>query len=48
MWPLDDQMKTFRALPLREQWRVRGYLVRGEASGDPRMAEATVELVDLP
>jgi hypothetical protein len=39
-------METFRALPFREQWRVRGYLVRGEAADDPRMATATVELAE--
>lgn len=46
MWPLDEQMETFRALPFREQWRVRGYVVRGEAADDPRMATATVELAE--
>jgi hypothetical protein len=46
MWPLDEQMETFRELPFREQWRVRGYLVRGEAFDDPRMAAATVELAE--
>jgi hypothetical protein len=46
MWPLDQQMETFRALPFRDQWRVRGYLVHGEASDDPRMAAATVELAE--
>lgn len=46
MGPVEDRMETSRALSYREQWRVRGYLVRGEAPSDPRMAVAAVELAE--
>lgn len=46
MWPRDKEMQTFNALPFRDKWRVRGFLARGEAPGDPRLATAAVELAE--
>jgi hypothetical protein len=39
-------LKTFQSLSYGDMWRVRGYLVRGEAPSDPRMAAAAVELAE--
>jgi hypothetical protein len=42
-----DDMHTFQALSYGEKWRVRGFLVRGEAPRDPQMATAAVELAEM-
>jgi hypothetical protein len=44
MWPSDDEMQVFRALPYRQKLRVGRCLARGEAPTDPQMAAAAVEL----
>ena len=39
-------MRTFQALSYGDMWRVRGFLARGEAPSNPRMAAAAVELAE--
>ena len=46
MWPLDEQMPTFKALSYRDKLRVGRTVTRGEAPEDPRMAAAAVELAE--
>ena len=46
MWPLDEQMQTFRALPVSLKLRVCWQLARGKAPGDSRMAAAAIELAE--
>lgn len=46
MWPLHEEMQTFQALSYGDMWRVRGFLARGEAPSDPRLATAAVELAE--
>jgi hypothetical protein len=46
MWSVEDKMQTFLALSYGDKWRVRGYLVRGEAPYDQQMAAAAVELAE--
>lgn len=44
MWPLNEDLPIFQTLSYGDMWRVRGFLARGEAPSDPRMATAAVEL----
>src|SRR3954453_17556870 len=44
MWPSDEDMQVFRALPYRKKLRVSRCLIRGEAPTDPGLAVAAVEL----
>src|SRR4051812_8161662 len=44
MWPSDEDMQVFRALPYRKKLRVSRCPIRGEAPADPRLAVAAVEL----
>jgi hypothetical protein len=46
MWPKEEQMETFLALSGSDKWRVRGYVLRGEAPRDPHMAVAAAELAE--
>jgi len=46
MWPVEEKMQTFRALSYGDKWRVRGFLVGGEAPRDQQMAAAAVELAE--
>jgi hypothetical protein len=46
MWPQDDEMKAFRALPYGQKLRVGRCLARGEAPTDPQLAAAAVELAE--
>lgn len=39
-------MQTFQALSFGDKWRVRGFLVRGEAPLDRRTAAAAAELAE--
>jgi hypothetical protein len=39
-------MQTFNAMPIRDKWRVRGFLARGEAPSEPHTATAAVELAE--
>jgi hypothetical protein len=40
------QMQAFKALSSADKWRVRNFVLRGEAPRDPRMAAAAVELAE--
>lgn len=44
MWPQDNEMKAFKALPYGQKLRVGRSLARGEAPADPQLAVAAVEL----
>jgi hypothetical protein len=46
MWLMGEQMETFRALSYGEKWRLRGFVFRGEAPGDSRLAAASAELAE--
>lgn len=46
MWPSNDEMQAFRALPYRQKLRVGRSLARGEAPTDPQLAAAAVELAE--
>jgi hypothetical protein len=46
MWPLDNEMKAFRALPYSQKLRVGRCLARGAAPTDPQLAAAAVELAE--
>lgn len=46
MWPVDKEMPVFQALSYWDKWRASGYLRRGQAPTDPRMATAVVELAE--
>jgi len=46
MWRVEENMEAFKALSFGEKWRVRGFLIRGSAPDDPRLALAAVELAD--
>lgn len=39
-------METLGALSYGERWRLRGFVLRGEAPDDPRLAAATAELAE--
>jgi hypothetical protein len=39
-------MEAFKALSFSDRWRVRRFVFRGEAPGDPRLAAAAVELAE--
>ncbi len=46
MWTREEEMETFGALSYGEKWRLRGFVLRGEAPDDPRLAAATAELAE--
>lgn len=46
MWPVDDQMPTFKALSYWDKLRVGRRVTKGEAPDDPLMASAAVELAE--
>jgi len=46
MWRVEENMEAFKTLSFGEKWRVRGFLMRGSAPDDPRLAPAAVELAD--
>lgn len=46
MWPTGEGMQTFQALSYSDKWRVRGFLVRGEAPPDRQTAAAAAELAE--
>lgn len=46
MWPVDKELPAFQALSYGDKWRASGYLRRGQAPTDPRIATAVVELAE--
>jgi hypothetical protein len=46
MWLMAEDMETFRSLSYGDKWRLRGFVFRGEAPDDPRLAPAAVELAE--
>ena len=46
MWTREEEMETFGELSYGEKWRLRGFVLRGEAPDDPRLAAATAELAE--
>jgi hypothetical protein len=46
MWLMAEDMEKFRSLSFDDKWRLRGFVFRGEAPDDPRLAPAAVELAE--
>ena len=46
MVPSNGEMREFKALSIRDKWRVNRALARGEAPVDPRLAVPAVELAE--
>jgi|GEM_PF-2969727 len=46
MWRTEENMETFRALSFGEKWSIRGYVARGSAPSNPRLARAAIELAE--